>query len=97
METRVVNIQEKANLITELHKYKVIAEMNDYYFKLVKAKREFVWHQHPEADAERLDEIANNKKIFDNLRDAFPYPYSIEDARKFIALQQDKNNKLNEK
>lgn len=50
MEIKVVNIQEKADLITELHKYKVIAEMNDYYFKLVKAKREFVWHQHPETD-----------------------------------------------
>jgi hypothetical protein len=24
--------------------------MNDYYFKLVKAKREFVWHRHPKTD-----------------------------------------------
>lgn len=50
MEIKVINIHEKADLVTELHKYKVIAEMNDYYFKLVKAKREFVWHQHPETD-----------------------------------------------
>jgi len=35
-------------------------------------------------DAERLAFIANNKKIADNLRDGFPYPYSIDDARKFI-------------
>ena len=47
-----------------------------------------------EDDAERLAEIANNKKIYDNLRDMFPHPYSIEDARQYIALQQDDNNKM---
>ncbi|HML25640.1 MAG TPA: GNAT family N-acetyltransferase [Methanomethylovorans sp.] len=39
-----------------------------------------------EEDAGRLAFIANNKKIADNLRDGFPYPYSIDDARKFIHL-----------
>lgn len=39
------------------------------------------WEQN---DAFRLAEIANNKNIYDNLRDAFPHPYSIEDARKYI-------------
>lgn len=50
MEIRVVNLEEKANLIEQLHKYKLIAELNDYQFKLVKAKREFVWHSHIETD-----------------------------------------------
>ena len=50
MEIRVVNLEEKAQLITELHKYKLIAELNDYQFKIVKAKRKFVWHSHPETD-----------------------------------------------
>lgn len=50
MEVRVINFREKFQQITELHKYKVIAQMNEYYFKLVKAKREFIWHQHPETD-----------------------------------------------
>lgn len=50
MNIKVVNIKEKADLIKELHSYKVIAEMNDYYFKLIKAKREFIWHKHPETD-----------------------------------------------
>ena len=35
-------------------------------------------------DAEFLAENANNKKIFDNLRDGFPYPYTLEDAKKWI-------------
>jgi len=50
MKIQKINIREKADLIKELHSYKIIAQMNDYYFKLVKAKRKFVWHQHPETD-----------------------------------------------
>jgi mannose-6-phosphate isomerase-like protein (cupin superfamily) len=50
MDIRVVNLEEKARLITELHKYKLIAELNDYQFKLVKVKREFIWHRHDETD-----------------------------------------------
>jgi len=50
MEIRVVNLEEKSALICELHKYKLIAELNDIQFKLVKAKREFVWHRHEETD-----------------------------------------------
>lgn len=50
METRVVNLREKAGKIKELHKYKLVAELNNYQFKLVKAKREFIWHAHPETD-----------------------------------------------
>ncbi len=29
---------------------KVIAELNDYQFKLVKIQGEFVWHNHPDTD-----------------------------------------------
>lgn len=50
MELRVVNLKEKADLIEDLHQYKLIAELNDYHVKLVKAKREFIWHNHPETD-----------------------------------------------
>ncbi len=50
MKIRVVNLREKASLIKELHQYKLIAELNNYQLKLVKAKREFIWHSHPETD-----------------------------------------------
>jgi mannose-6-phosphate isomerase-like protein (cupin superfamily) len=50
MEIEVVNLNEKFNKITELHKYKIVAQMNTYYFKLVKMKREFIWHSHQETD-----------------------------------------------
>ena len=35
-------------------------------------------------DAESLAKHANNRGVSINLRDRFPYPYRIEDARKFI-------------
>jgi len=50
MEIRVVNLKEKADLIEDLHQYKLIAELNNYQIKLVKAKREFIWHSHSETD-----------------------------------------------
>jgi len=42
-------------------------------------------------DAPRMAELANNKKISINLRDAFPYPYTINDAESFINLCVNQN------
>jgi len=69
MNIRVVNLKEKASQIKELHKYKLIAELNDYQVKLVKAKREFVWHSHPETDelflvVEGKMQLAFRDKVF---------------------------------
>lgn len=50
MEISVVNIEEKFNLVDGLHRYKAVARMNDYLFKIVRMKREFIWHSHPETD-----------------------------------------------
>lgn len=50
MGISVVNLEDKFAKIKELHAYKVVAQMNDYHFKLVKMKREFIWHSHPETD-----------------------------------------------
>jgi mannose-6-phosphate isomerase-like protein (cupin superfamily) len=70
MKIKKVNFQEKADLIKELHAYKVIAQMNNYYFKLVKAKRDFVWHQHPETDEVFVGiqgkfKVATREKVFE--------------------------------
>ena len=35
-------------------------------------------------DAEIMANLANNKKIWDCVRDLFPYPYTLEDAKAFI-------------
>lgn len=50
MEINVINLKDKTELIKELHEYKLIARMNNYEFKLVKAHREFIWHKHPDTD-----------------------------------------------
>jgi ribosomal-protein-alanine N-acetyltransferase len=39
-----------------------------------------------ESDADALARHANNRKIWRNLRDAFPHPYRLEDARQFIEM-----------
>lgn len=38
------------------------------------------------SDAQSIAQIANNKKIADNLRNLFPYPYTIEDAKGYIDI-----------
>ena len=45
-----INIREKFSGFSDQWAPKVIAEMNDYQFKLVKIEGEFVWHEHEETD-----------------------------------------------
>ncbi|MEP7250814.1 MAG: GNAT family N-acetyltransferase [Ginsengibacter sp.] len=45
-------------------------------------------------DAKALAKHANNKKIYDNLRDAFPFPYDENDAKAFIAIVLKDNDPL---
>ncbi|SEJ74304.1 MULTISPECIES: cupin domain-containing protein [unclassified Achromobacter] len=45
-----INLAAKLALIQEHWMPKVIAEMNDYQFKLVKLQGEFVWHAHADTD-----------------------------------------------
>ena len=45
-----INIKSKFKLFSEFWSPKVIAEMNDYQFKLVKIKGEFTWHEHKDTD-----------------------------------------------
>ncbi|HEY2722425.1 MAG TPA: GNAT family N-acetyltransferase [Chitinophagaceae bacterium] len=37
------------------------------------------------SDAENLARIANNRKIWDNVRDQLPHPYTKKDAKKWLA------------
>ena len=45
-----INFKEKLSLFTEHWSPKVFAEMNDYQFKLVKIKGDFIWHNHKDTD-----------------------------------------------
>ena len=45
-----INFQSRFALFSEHWSPKVIAEMNDYQFKLVKIKGQFTWHEHRDTD-----------------------------------------------
>lgn len=53
----------------------------------MKTDKKFILRPLMPEDAESMANQLNNKKIWDNLRDGLPYPYSIEDAKAFIELQ----------
>ncbi|MBH76541.1 MAG: cupin [Flavobacteriales bacterium] len=45
-----INLHEKFSKFTNHWSPRVIAEMNDYHFKIAKIKGEFVWHNHKDTD-----------------------------------------------
>lgn len=50
MPHKPINFKEKLSLFSEQWSPKVIAEMNDYQFKVVKLQGDFVWHDHKDTD-----------------------------------------------
>ena len=50
MNYKAINFQQKFDLFTERWAPKVIAEMNDYQFKVVKLQGDFIWHDHKDTD-----------------------------------------------
>jgi mannose-6-phosphate isomerase-like protein (cupin superfamily) len=50
MDYRPVNFRQKFALFGEHWQPKVIGELNDYQFKLVKLQGDFVWHEHADTD-----------------------------------------------
>ena len=57
-----INLREKLAGFSDQWSPKVIAEMNDYQFKLVKIEGEFVWHEHDDTD-EAFIVIEGNMRI----------------------------------
>lgn len=45
-----INFADKLSKVSDLWSPRVVAEMNDYQFKLVKVQGEFVWHTHDDTD-----------------------------------------------
>ena len=45
-----INFDEKLTKFSDHWSPRVVAEMNDYQFKLVKIKDEFIWHNHVDTD-----------------------------------------------
>ena len=45
-----INFQQKFGLFNEQWQPKVVAEMNDYQFKVVRLQGDFIWHDHKDTD-----------------------------------------------
>ena len=45
-----INLADKFSKFSEQWSPRVVAEMNDYQFKLSRLQGEFIWHSHPETD-----------------------------------------------
>jgi len=50
MTYSAINLSEKLSQFSEHYAPRVVAEMNDYQFKLVKLFGEFTWHSHADTD-----------------------------------------------
>jgi len=50
MDYRAISFAEKLALLSEQWQPKVIAEMNDTQFKIVRIEGDFIWHDHQDTD-----------------------------------------------
>ena len=48
MKNQVINLKQKAKMITDYWSPRVVGEVDDCYVKLAKVKGEFTWHDHQE-------------------------------------------------
>jgi mannose-6-phosphate isomerase-like protein (cupin superfamily) len=62
MSYEAINFQQKFGLLQEQWSPRVIAEMNDYQFKIVKPEGDFIWHDHKDTD-ETFIVIEGNLRI----------------------------------
>lgn len=50
MAYKSINLMQKLGLLDERWAPKVVAEMNEYQFKVVKLLGDFIWHDHQDTD-----------------------------------------------
>ena len=50
MNRNAINFQQKFSFFAEQWTPKVVAEMNDYQFKVVRLEGDFIWHNHKDTD-----------------------------------------------
>ncbi|MFL3052485.1 MAG: cupin domain-containing protein [Candidatus Neomarinimicrobiota bacterium] len=84
MKIKKINLNQKFKKVYEYWQPKVIAEMNEYQFKLAKVKDEFIWHKHEETDETffiikgQLTIELKNEKLFLNKGEMVVIPKGVE-------------------
>ena len=84
MEYHPVNSDEKFLKFDEQWQPKVIAEMNNYQFKIARVEGQFDWHKHPDTDETfiiiegSLDLEFRDGKVSLNVGEMFVVPKGVE-------------------
>jgi len=68
--------------------------MKNQKVNIIASNGDVVIRELTDSDLSKLAEYANNPKVAINLRDAFPHPYSFEDAVKFKEMVDSMNPKV---
>jgi mannose-6-phosphate isomerase-like protein (cupin superfamily) len=50
MSYQAINFKDKLAKFSEQWSPRIIAQINNYHFKIAKIEGEFIWHDHPETD-----------------------------------------------
>ena len=88
----VIKLNEKLDLINDLWKPRVIAELNGQQVKIAKVKGEFVWHDHKDEDElfyilkGSLQMCFRNKTVEVNAGEMIVVPKGVE--HKPIAIEE---------
>jgi mannose-6-phosphate isomerase-like protein (cupin superfamily) len=92
MDLQPINLKEKLGKFSEHWSPKIIAQMNDYHFKLAKVQGEFVWHDHPETDETflviqgKLDILFRDGKVTLEKGEMYIVPKGVE--HKPVAIEE---------
>ena len=84
MKYQPINFKEKLSLFSEQWSPRIIAQLNDYHFKLAKVQGEFIWHDHPETDEVfivvkgQLDILFRDGKVSLDEGEMFVVPKGVE-------------------
>jgi len=61
------------------------------FYRIKKIMKEIQLRRLVKSDTSQIAKLANNKKVWDNLRNYIPFPYKTEDAEFFIELTEKEN------
>ncbi len=79
-----INFEEKLGKFSEHWSPRIIAQLNDYHFKLAKVQGEFIWHDHSETDEVfivvkgHLDILFRDGKVSLDEGEMFVVPKGVE-------------------
>jgi len=84
MKYQPISFEEKLDKFSEHWSPRIIAQLNDYHFKLAKVQGEFIWHDHPETDEVfivvkgQLEILFRDGRVLLNEGEMFVVPKGVE-------------------